>query len=646
MNVTRDRKLLLTVYFSFYYSVFFFFWLDHRLLFQYQPVLFNYNRDLTELALIATGLPGYMIAHPWTFGLADSLALLLPLLAILRRQTLSIWLGFALYLALYLLLANIFWQVHHEPFILYVLLAMAMATRRPERFYAMLRWGRYYFLYIFVSAALWKIARGAVFNGSEMSRILLLHHSDVLSGDCAGIQCQAISYLIDHPALAQCFYLGGVLLELVFAIGFFTRRYDRWLIGAALTFVVADLLLMRIPYWTILMGTVTLWIGSGRFSPTCPKLRAILIYETTHHENLPALLDLSEAHFEKVTLFLKQLSYKNLSGSGSPRTRWPRTQFVVQPPSVSNRVFLMRLFHFLRKHSYSHLHLSTVDNNWLLVALQVALAGNVRISMTVHMVNEYFTSAAGSVKSLTESAAKWLMRRTIHRYTFFLPAMAENFRQRLPQATTVVIPSRFYAPPSPIGPSLPFRIVIPGSIDPHRRDYKVVADFFQTYLPAPCPIELVLLGNSNTPFGADVKGWFQQSDNFRLITYEEYIPAEVYESQIAGASLLWSPLQSQKESEVYGTTVASGLTADLQLGNAPVLTPDWLQLPEPFRTAQLPYSGPAEIKAILDQILRDREYRRTVIDIAFAKTLHRKNFDEAFLTLMDLPASHQPTEKG
>ncbi|MBS1660697.1 MAG: hypothetical protein JST68_06560, partial [Bacteroidetes bacterium] len=249
MNFTRDRKVLLTVYLSFYYIVFFFFWLDHRLLSQYQPVFFNYNRDLTELALIFTGIPRYMIAHPWTFGVADGLALVLPLLVwgyFGRRSRfwVAAGIGFGLFLALYLLLANLFWQVHHEPFILYVLLAMALSTNRAETFYALMRWGRYYFLYVFVSAAIWKIARGAVFNGDQMSRVLLVHHSDVLSGDCASIQCRVFGYLVGHPALAQCLYLGGVVLELVFVVGLWTRRYDRWLIGAAVLFVVADLLVM------------------------------------------------------------------------------------------------------------------------------------------------------------------------------------------------------------------------------------------------------------------------------------------------------------------------------------------------------------------------------------------------------------------
>src|ERR1700760_406362 len=89
----RDRKFLLSVYFIFYFAVFLFQALDHRLLIQVQPVVFNFNRDLTELAVIAAGLPRWMIAHPWTFGLFDGLLFILPLAWLIAGGARRRWLG-------------------------------------------------------------------------------------------------------------------------------------------------------------------------------------------------------------------------------------------------------------------------------------------------------------------------------------------------------------------------------------------------------------------------------------------------------------------------------------------------------------------------------------------------------------------------
>src|SRR5262249_9553260 len=159
--------------------------------------------------------------------------------------------------------------------------------------------------------------------------------------DCTGWLCRGYAWLIDHPLPAQCLYLGGVLLEAVFLIGLFTRRYDRLLLALAILFVVADLLVMRIPYWILLLGCVTLCLA------TRPRERFMVIYETTHHENLPALLDLCEMQFPLVVVFLKEVSYRNITGSTLPAARWPKTQFVIQRDRESNRRFIGRLFRYL-----------------------------------------------------------------------------------------------------------------------------------------------------------------------------------------------------------------------------------------------------------------------------------------------------------
>lgn len=698
MNYTRDKKTLLTVYFACYYAVFLFFFIDSRLLSQYQPIFFNFNHDLTEFLLLATGIPKWMIAHPASFLYADLLVLLAPAALLgfyIKKGRFSLFLGvlFSFLLVFYLLLANIFWQVHHEPFILYVLLSVVFWTKSEKGFYTLLKGCRYYFLYIFVSAALWKLLRGGLFNGGEMSRILLLHHSDLLSGACDSLSCRVYFFLIDHPALSWWLYFGGVLLEGSFIIGFFTRRWDKVLLGFAVLFVVADLLVMRIPYWTILMGAITLWIGPG--ARRASALSGIIIYETTHHENLPALLDLSEAGFSRVVVYLQPLSYENLSGKGSPAQRWPRTEFVVQETGCSNRVFIQRMFSFGKKEGFSHLHLSTLDNNLLLFAYKLWINAELQVSLTVHEVNEYFAMSFASLRDVTESVAKQILHRRIRSHTMFLPAMAGRFQQRLPGTVAVFIPSRFYQSPAPSdrmpspadmpsrtpasiptaatptpsaapGSHRAFRVVIPGSVDPNRRNYEEVVNFFTGWLTQAItpsrPIELVILGDSNNPFGARIVAQLQNlgSPFFRLIHYQGYVPELVYERQIETADLLWSPLKVNKKSsrnspETYGQTTASGLTADLLLNNVPALAPAGFELPGSFQPALLSYSSPAELDVIFRRLLEDAVYYRELRDRihgAFSYFV-KENFNEAFELLTGLdqraPLStglDQKTKKG
>jgi hypothetical protein len=621
MQYTRDKKLLLTVYFCFYFAVFWFLGIGHRLLFQVHPVLFYFNRDLAELAVIGSGLPRYMIAHPITFAVADTLAFVLPLPLLVyafRKDRFSPALGwaFCLFLTLYLLLADIFWEIHHGPFILYVLLAFAFLTNREERFYFILRGCRYYFLYIFVSAALWKTLRGAAFDGREMSRILLLQHIDLLSSDCQTGLCRFYAWLIGHPAIAQGLYIGAVIMESVFVVGFFTRRFDRLLLGLAILFVAADLLVMRIPYWTLLLGGITLWMDGGK------RTRAMVIYETTHHENLPALLDLSEARFGRVVVFLKESSYLNISGRKTPAERWPATEFIIQPSDCPNRIFIRRMFVFLDRHRYSHLHLSTLDNNLLLFSLRLCISGGIQVSLTIHEVNSWFYYRGRSLRDWTENLAKVILHRRISHYSFFLPAMADALRRRMPKSTAVFIPSRFYfpLPTFRLEEGRPFTIVIPGSVDDNRRDYAFVADFFRSWLPgrapATCPILLVILGDSRSPEATAIIASFKalESARFSVLSFSDgYVPESIYEQQLAAADLLWSPLKlhklgSRNNPEIYGQTTASGLTADLLLNDIPALVPEGLLLPDFFQAALLPYLSAEEVGRLLDRLIDDEAW--------------------------------------
>jgi hypothetical protein len=252
--------------------------------------------------------------------------------------------------------------------------------------------------------------------------------------------------------------------------------------------------------------------------------------------------------------------------------------------------------------------------------------------------------------------------------------MVECFKKRLPGAVAVFIPSRFYASPEPEGvgrdavvrAGRPFRVVIPGSVDGNRREYEAVLSFFTNWLTRAAPpsraIELVILGDSDSPYGTGIVTQLQrlESPGFRLVYYSGYVPALVYEQQIASADVLWSPLRVNKKSsrhspEIYGQTTASGLTADLLLNNAPALAPVGFVLPESFQAALLSYGSTEELEKIFVRLLEDTGYAaalRQQIHQAFS-FFRAENFSAAFrsLTGFDQPPApllpaDQEGEKG
>jgi hypothetical protein len=159
------------------------------------------------------------------------------------------------------------------------------------------------------------------------------------------------------------------------------------------------------------------------------------------------------------------------------------------------------------------------------------------------------------------------------------------------------------------------------------------------------PIELVILGDSNSAYGAGIVAQLQRLESpfFRLVHYRGYVPGLVYEQRIETADILWSPLNVNKKSsrnsrETYGQTTASGLTADLLLNHAPALAPAGFQLPGPFGAALLSYGSPEELNAIFERLLKDPAYLpalRGRIHTAFSFFV-KENFSANFRSLTGL----------
>lgn len=271
MDYQLHKKAALYIYVVAYLACVFFLWHNRMLLSQYDPVFFNVNHDITELTIVLTGLPKFMTAHPVWFFICDAFFIMVPVIVLavfILTKRFVVWLGIVLtiFCGCYFLLGNIFIQYHPEPYVVFVFFLLLFATNKSENFYLILSFCRYYLLYIFVSAAVWKIARGALLNPFEMTNILLTQHADVLAPGCDSWSCNLLSYLIGHHQLSYCIYLLAAILEMIFIVGYFTSRFDKILFICLIAFLVGDQIVMRIPYWSILFAGFPLLINFDKQS--------------------------------------------------------------------------------------------------------------------------------------------------------------------------------------------------------------------------------------------------------------------------------------------------------------------------------------------------------------------------------------------
>src|SRR5207342_257081 len=146
----------------------------------------------------------------------------------------------------------------------------------------------------------------------------------------------------------------------------------------------------------------------------------LIIYETTHHENLPAILDLALSCSLNTVVFLDKMAYGNLYTESSPENKWPGIQFIQRTDGVNHRDFISRLFEFIsRDHTdlgNTHLHLSSLTNNYLFFAWKLIRRSRIPVSLTVHEVNLYRQFYFRNFRDLTESVAKYYLHRRIKKF--------------------------------------------------------------------------------------------------------------------------------------------------------------------------------------------------------------------------------------
>lgn len=234
---------------------------NNLLLYQVSPLLFINRLDITRNVIMLSGIQQLLVSNHWLCILFDMLFLLLPALLSLaifakRKEVVIISLAASFVALIYGVYITGFSYLSIEMYIPWMLMPLVFCNKTDKGFYFSLHTLRIIFLLIFFSAGLWKLRAGGVFNAEQMSGILLEQHKQMLVSDTSTLFTDFIKWLIVHPKISYLLYLVGLIAELLFVIGFFTRRYDRVLCIAFIGFLISDLLLMQINYfnWLVFAG--------------------------------------------------------------------------------------------------------------------------------------------------------------------------------------------------------------------------------------------------------------------------------------------------------------------------------------------------------------------------------------------------------
>jgi hypothetical protein len=264
MQITAAHREKFTISFlAIFYVLAFYKFFNGLWLFQAAPYFFVNRFDGTTWLFMQTGIHQWLINNKHGWWLFDITFYSMPLVyyvAYRFNQTAAIILAFCWLIInwFYVQFYTLFPTNSIEGHIAWLLMPVLFGARKLKTFYFLMHGLRYFFLFFFVSAAIWKMRQGGLFNPQQMSGILLMQHADYLVSAPQSWFTQFAYGIIKHAYVGYALYIAATILELAFIIGFFTRRYDSWLIAAFVLFLIMDMFIMRIPYFELVPLVLTL----------------------------------------------------------------------------------------------------------------------------------------------------------------------------------------------------------------------------------------------------------------------------------------------------------------------------------------------------------------------------------------------------
>jgi len=223
---------------------------------QHPPFIFE-EKEWIYKWYLATSIPQFATSNSIISSLFDISLLVFTVGFLLSKKRIFAVL-FSLVALNYFLTFNMVTGHHYHGMVGLLIISVPFWFKSEERFSFSWDAARYYLLYIFSSAALWKILRGSALYHDQLSNILKAQQIDLLLQNPDSFKAHIAQYLIANTGVSHALLIAVVVLQLAFITGFFTRKYDMVLFALSIAFVIANYWVMGIVSFELLILNLTL----------------------------------------------------------------------------------------------------------------------------------------------------------------------------------------------------------------------------------------------------------------------------------------------------------------------------------------------------------------------------------------------------
>ncbi|MEO6000963.1 MAG: hypothetical protein ABIN89_29220 [Chitinophagaceae bacterium] len=257
-NNTGQRNLLCRLVFAFIFFFLLYYQFSNTLVHQLQsPVLKFPYVDITYWIFHLLKIPELITRNYLISCCFDNLLFVSCLLSFFFPNRRGFIILFFLLYFIYFIIFNTYGTHHTHSKIGILLMPVPFMFRRPITFKYMWEAMRYFALFFYADAFLWKLFRFTFLHADQGILILKRNFAAYLYYNSQTFLGGAYTWLLHNPYLIELIFYTGFIAEGFFLVGFFTRRYDRYLILISILMPVGFLFLSDAFFFEMLVLSFT-----------------------------------------------------------------------------------------------------------------------------------------------------------------------------------------------------------------------------------------------------------------------------------------------------------------------------------------------------------------------------------------------------
>lgn len=339
----------------------------------------------------------------------------------------------------------------------------------------------------------------------------------------------------------------------------------------------------------------------------------IAIYETVHLDWVIPYAELMAQ--EDVTVsFITSLMFKddleNILAEKNPRFTW---HFL--DPASGFIAFSKKLHSIFKSNDFDLLVLNSADSRLLILFMVLRLNKPKKILINLHDINNFFKIKLSlSFKKNIRSMGKKSLMLLTDGYIVNAETMKRYILKNklTPKPVYWLQPVYYNGSFSNKKAISDKKIVVPGSIDPRRRDYYLVLDMIHEMLRNHVQVSWVLAGRPVYDYGFKIinKAKELNTKGADITFFTEDVPENQFQQIIAASTLILSPLVSSSAihdniAEIYGESKGSGNIYDAIRHAKPLIVPAAVKVPEQITSSCITYQSKDDLAKQLFTVLTD-----------------------------------------